>query len=93
MEPVDKAIQVLNEALEQDSNAIHALIRHRVVCNAALADHRSIQVGQYTDSKLFHVGLLGIINGIFGITPTGRGLIEMVVDDDGTILRFQRHKD
>lgn len=82
---VDKAIEILNEALKADSIAISQLIGNRVLANKNLCDHPTIQCGD--DS----VGMLGIINGIFGISVNrkGYGFISCV-EEEGKIVRFER---
>ncbi len=81
---IDNAIDLMNDALKCDGVAISQLAFTRVPCNQALAQHPSIQVsGEST------VGLLGILNGLFGIDSRGRGYIEAYVYD-GQIVRFQR---
>ena len=86
----EDAIKVLNEALEIDCDAIKALIEYRVLCNEKLADHPSIQVRAY-DPEGLKVGLLGIINGLFGSDKeTGYGYIAIDGDfkmgNDGKIV-------
>lgn len=47
-EAVDKIVEILNEALEADPDAINALMfGSRVYCNKALDEHPSIQVGAF----------------------------------------------
>ena len=101
---VDDAIAVLNRAVEADREAMSQLFATRIVCNDDLADDPTIQVlshkelvpqgplGLMRDYTL--VGLLGIINGIFGIRKDGWGYITMVTDDeDGEIIdHFERTK-
>ena len=66
---VTKALQVLNEALALDAEAITRLVNLRVECNPGLATHQTIQVGAY--DGIAKVGVLGLINGIVGDSPTG----------------------
>ena len=44
---VTKALQVLNEALQLDPEAVTRLVNLRVECNPGLAAHQTIQVGAY----------------------------------------------
>ena len=90
MDAISQAVKVLNEAIESDPIAMNQLINSRVMCNAALADHPSIQVGKDTRyTEVWWVGLLGIINGIFGVDENGWGFIEAEVrDDNGMVIRF-----
>lgn len=43
----EAAVRLLNELLALDHAAVAALIAQRVPCNAALADHATVQVGAY----------------------------------------------
>ena len=78
---VDYVIEFLNSALKDDKEAIHNLIEQRVICNEKLADHPTIQVS-CKNKEQFEVGLLGILNGLFGTTEEGLGLISAVYEDD-----------
>lgn len=82
------AVAVLNSALEADRAAVSKLFAYRVECNAALRDHPTIQVGG--GDKYSDVGVMGVINGLFGILPDGWGLIEAVWNTEGVpvIERF-----
>jgi len=73
-------------------------LAHRVPCNEALGDHESIQVAAFDvfDSVApavytgpYTVGMLGIINGLFGIGPDGWGYIIGHTDDDGQFVKFE----
>ncbi len=66
---VTKALQVLNEAFALDAEAITRLVNLRVECNPGLAIHQTIQVGAY--DGIAKVGILGLINGVIGDSPTG----------------------
>jgi hypothetical protein len=85
-----EAIRVLNEALERDPVAVSRLIAYRVPCNIQLADHPSIQVGgsNAPPDPAHEVGILGIINGLFGTRTDGWGFITAIIEDDGRVLRF-----
>lgn len=86
---VDDVLDVLNRATEADPEAMRALVRDRVPCNQQLADDPTIQVGVKRGSP--RVGLLGIINGLFGIDGKGWGPI-MAEVEVGTqrVKRFVR---
>jgi len=64
---IEEAIEVLNEAVALDAGAMQALIAARVECNRELGDHETIQVGNYHKTGVLKVGLLGILNGFFGV--------------------------
>ena len=82
---VNQTIEVLNRALAEDAVAVTALIGYRVPCNGALADDVTIQVGRADGG--WDVGLLGIINGIFGVRADGWGYI--AAETDGPrLVRF-----
>jgi len=72
---VDDVLRVLNGAVMADADAMRALIFNRVECNRQLADHPTIQVDGYTKPGKYFVGLLGVINGLFGIGKDGMGSI------------------
>lgn len=97
MDPREKAVtaqdvvDLLNEAAKLDPQAMRALVDARVVCNDALADHPRIQVGRASDtdpSSPWTVGLLGILNGIFGTFDNGWGCITVVLEGDRS-FRFE----
>lgn len=84
---IDDAISYLNDILSIDRPAIAALIANRVPCNEQLAEHPTVQVQPQHGG--FHVGLLGILNGMFGVDNLSHGPIT-VVFEDGNLLRFAR---
>lgn len=87
---IDKAVRVLNEINALDPTVMPKLIEYRVECNEVLANHPTVQVGNYHgfEGAPFHVGLLGIINGILG--DGGYGPIECIVEKDGSISGFRK---
>lgn len=84
-----EVIMLLNELLLKDPECIRALVAHRVPCNDAIANHPTIQVHQHKDQKQPLVGLLGLLNGLFGIREDGFGAFIMEIDDEGNILKFK----
>jgi len=94
---VEDVVDLLNEALELDRDAIETLVESRVPCNQALADHPSIQVSAHTKTDRsvgsFKVGLLGILNGIFGVDANGWGPIVACFDDNDRLEKFGFTKD
>lgn len=83
---IRKTIVLLNELLEKDPVAITELfLGRRVQCNKAIADHPTVQVLQKDDS--FVMGVLGLLNGIFGVDHEGFGYI-VAHCDDGIIKEF-----
>ncbi len=84
---VNEVIELLNTYLNFDRAAITNLIRRQISCNKDMADHPTIQVR--ADHGIPFVGMLGIINGLFGTREDGWGHITAVVDDAGQIERFE----
>lgn len=88
---VDAAVKLLNEANDADPDAMSRLISHRTPCNDRMANHPTIQVGK--DGSTFLVGMLGIINGIYGTRVNGHGFVAAITNDEGEILRFEKIAD
>lgn len=95
---VDDAINLLNEILEVSPKTIETMVFDRVECSEELANHQTVQVekgssqGFIDGNKLrtvYRVGLLGIINGLFGADIKGWGAIQAVMERD-RIRRFER---
>lgn len=88
---IDETIKFLNSLLQLDSAAITDLLETRVSCSRELADHPTVQVTDYgIDTP--KVGLLGVLNGLFGVDAQGWGPIAAVFDDEATLIRFERVK-
>jgi len=84
---IKETVAFLNELLEYDSYVISALFSTRIICNKYLADHKTVQVRQL-GKDVFQVGIIGILNGLFGIDEYGWGHI--VADyDNGKITGFR----
>ena len=87
---VAEVVALLNELVKLDPAAMNALVESRVHCNDAFADHPTVQVssrkgGNGEDG--FEVGLLGILNGIFGTDPKGWGPIAACFNE-GVLYEF-----
>jgi hypothetical protein len=85
-----QALRFLNELVELDPEAVTALCENRVSCNEAVAQHESVQVSAQGDNhKEYSVGLLGVLNGMFGADNAGWGQIaakfELVCSGCGTV--------
>lgn len=80
---VQDAVTLLNEAVFADRETMQELVEHRIVCTLELAYHPTIQVSAKNE-----VGLLGILNGIFGLNATQEGYIRAVYQDDN-LVRFE----
>lgn len=78
---VDDALAYLNELVKLDPRAMHSLVECRHLCNQSLADHPTAQVAT-SNGGIASVGLLGIINGMFGVDEDGWGPITANFDGD-----------
>lgn len=88
---IEDVIEFLNGLIEADRDAAHNLVEKRVACTEELIKHPTVQVRQPKGEKPT-VGLLGVLNGIFGIDEDGWGPIVAYFDDEGTLERFQPSK-
>lgn len=91
---VDQVVELLNAALLLDRTAITNLVQTRVDCNKKLSEHQTIQVGlapgfDADDKHLeYEVGILGLINGLFGIDERQWGAIAAEMDKAGHVMQF-----
>jgi hypothetical protein len=91
---VDEAIALLNSMVKADPEATEKLVEQRVPCNIFMADHPTVQV-QVIDSSGGEVGLLGVINGLFGVDDKGWGPVAAQFEGDspetlGPLIGFGR---
>lgn len=87
---LDNAIEVLNRINEQDPTVLPELFAYRVPCNVGVANDPTVQVGFVNDdieSNQYEVGLLGILNGLFGLDSQGWGYIVAVMDDNSMRIK------
>jgi hypothetical protein len=77
---ITDACALLNELLKLDPDCVYALVMNRIPCNEALLNHPTVMVQQYKSSSA--VGLLGILNGLFGVREDGFGAICVEMDDE-----------
>lgn len=94
---INDVVALLNDAYSLDPDAINELINTRVKCNLNMANHPTIQVMGNKEQTEFKVGIIGILNGIFGIADDGMGAIasnyEVIcpnghkVPDDATVYK------
>lgn len=88
---IDEALEVLNRALKADPVAMTALFGHRVGCNKKLGEDPEVQCWDF--KKMTHeeydVGVMGIINGLFGVDKNNIGSI-CALWNDGCLLAFKR---
>jgi hypothetical protein len=84
---IQDVCDLLNELLKKDPFCINSLIFQRVFCNKAIANHPTVQVDQCGNQP--RVGLIGIINGLFGIREDGMGALCAEVNNDGELIVFK----
>ncbi len=77
---IQDVVDLLNRAAKKDLVAMRTLIETRVPCNKVLGDDPTIQVTESFEggSRGFSVGVLGILNGIFGTDDKGWGTIAAI---------------
>lgn len=76
------ASEFLNSLVQLDQEAMQKLADTRVPCNKSLVDHPTVQTSNG------HVGLLGIINGLFGTDDRGWGHICATFDGNNRLIGF-----
>jgi hypothetical protein len=74
--------------LGYDKEAVNDLINGRVSCNEKLADHPSVQCR--TEGNNYSVGILGILNGLFGANEKGIGGI-VAMFDNSKLSKIERY--
>ena len=70
---IAEALRVLNELVKIDPEAMKELVELRVECNETMANFYGVQV--LADGEKYKVGLLGVLNALFGESETGFGII------------------
>ena len=80
-------VDLLNELLKIDYACVWSLTRNRVICNEELKKHPTIRIHHYKGEEFPSVGLIGILNGLFGVDEEGYGCIGYNMDG-GKIVRF-----
>lgn len=85
---IQRAIDTLNRVHNADPTVLPLLAAYRVPCNDAVADDPSVQVSPIPGSDgQCEVGLLGIINGLFGVDAANVGYIAAWYDG-GVLSHF-----
>ena len=86
---VDKAIEVLNRALEKDPEALRRFFKIQIPCNDLLAGDKGVQVKAEGTQKFIRP--LGIINGLFGAAEDGLGKIVAICSNEGEFQKFVKY--
>ena len=84
---IDRLIVYLNELVSIDAGAISTLFGFRATCNEKLANHPTVQVQTIDNS--YAVGIIGLLNGMFGVDADGWGAIAAVWNE-GQMIGFRR---
>jgi hypothetical protein len=82
---IQDVIDLLNKLIYWDQSTAQRLLTHREPCNPFIALHPTIQVGKDEPGNTV-IGIMGILNGLFGVRDDGRGPICFEMDD-GQITR------
>jgi hypothetical protein len=83
-------VDFMNEALAVDRLAVEGLLFHRVPCNAAMADHPTIQVRSYDPPPIPTVSMLGLLNGLCGADEDSIGAVYVdMMEDSDHIAQFR----
>ena len=94
----DHAVQVLNELFRLDPKPMAELVASRVNCGTEWADHPTCQVSTSTEPVgdpvgrvgVYSVGMIGVLNAIFGADEDSNGFIAAKYDTDGKLIGFCR---
>ena len=82
-----EVIAYLNRLLKIDRLAVETLFNVRVLCNDRMAKHPTVQVARF--SQRYAVGIIGIINGMFGVDSNKWGCIAMDLTKSNKIKKFR----
>ena len=83
---IQETVDFLNSILKIDPLVITALFSMRISCNEKLKNHETVQVG--VDGGYSQVGMIGILNGLFGKDQYKWGHI-CADYDNGIIKKFR----
>lgn len=67
MNVTQRMVDMLNDAMSRDHEALHTLFRYYVPINEDLADHPEIQVRGFDPSEGCHLSVVGLLNGFAAI--------------------------
>ena len=89
---IDFAIGVLNDTLEHEPDAMYSLFAYRVeVTSEEFIENSPVQVGSDSEDEPVTMGVLGLINGLFGMRDDGWGHIFADINPETReIMRFGR---
>jgi len=76
---LEEAIDTLNRLISLDKAAATCLVDTRIPCSVDVALDETIQAGFHVDYEAT-IGMLGVINGIFGVDSDGNSPIVALYD-------------
>jgi len=85
---VHEFVEFLNELLALDPETINSLFKLRVICGKELAEHPIVQALSLPNHGVYSVGIIGILNGAFGVDNNNWGCIAMDIIG-GKIMKFK----
>lgn len=85
---IGEVCTLLNELLALDPDCIQDLFSYRVPCGSELAEHPTVQVLQFDGDSVARLGVLGLLNGFFGIKKDGFGPLCMEMEK-GKVVCFK----
>jgi hypothetical protein len=83
---VTKALEVLNNLVKLDSDAMVKLIEYRVECHPKVEEHSSVLVVPDPETGIIRYGLLGVLNAIFAEDSNLK--VAAVFNASGDLLKF-----
>jgi len=91
---ITEVINYLNELADIDREAIRNLVNARVRCTETLSVHPTAQVGIVNATEgTYEIGMLGLLNGVFGVDEQGYGPIMAMFSEEGALIGFRRMSD
>jgi len=88
----EQTVMFLNQLLKDDPEAIQKLVDFRVPCNDKIAHHPTVKVRIKDDGPM--VGIMGILNGLFGKDKDGMSQIIAEYDQaEGKLKQFWTRED
>jgi hypothetical protein len=81
----EEVVRLLNDLLKDDPECITNLINNKIECNKTIAEHETVQVS--LKDGIYRLGIVGLLNGIFGINDNGFGCIASYWED-GKLKKF-----
>ena len=88
-DPIAAVLAVLNDALRCDPKAVLAVLRTKYNCNAALAEHAYVVIGE-TEAGNAAVTGLGLLNGILAAALKEKVALQLD-DRTGDVVGFVRY--